>query len=210
MASRGQGIRKSVHSAEQKIFRELMIEARKAAGLTQHDVAKHLKRPQSFVAKYEGGERRIDVVEFLQIAQSSAAMIAFGAETILGKQGLLRAAFDDVAHVNISQLMCSQFRQYCDGRRIDPMALRFPRLPAPGPGTPRHHWAHTIEPAVRRLPPRSRKDLRTCAFGYFFGFAWYDELPDTPEWIVPLLIPQDEAGPTDPPNVQPIPHLPPV
>ena len=38
--------------------------------MTQHDVAKRLKRPQSFVAKYEGGERRVDVVEFLQIAEA--------------------------------------------------------------------------------------------------------------------------------------------
>jgi transcriptional regulator with XRE-family HTH domain len=73
MASRGQGIRKSVHSTEQKVFRELMIEARKTAGLTQHDVAKRLKKAQSFVAKYEGGERRIDVVEFLRIAQALEA-----------------------------------------------------------------------------------------------------------------------------------------
>ena len=47
-----------------------MIEARKTAGLTQHDVAKRLRKVQSFVAKYEGGERRVDVVEFLQIAKA--------------------------------------------------------------------------------------------------------------------------------------------
>ncbi|MGN6159137.1 MAG: helix-turn-helix domain-containing protein, partial [Devosia sp.] len=40
----------------------------KKAGLTQQDVANQLGRPQSFVAKYEGGERRLDVVEFLQVA----------------------------------------------------------------------------------------------------------------------------------------------
>jgi hypothetical protein len=31
--------------------------------MTQHEVAKRLHKPQSFIAKYEGGERRIDVVE---------------------------------------------------------------------------------------------------------------------------------------------------
>jgi hypothetical protein len=41
----------------------LLIAARKKAGLTQHDVAKRLKRPQSFVTKFEDGERRLDVVE---------------------------------------------------------------------------------------------------------------------------------------------------
>jgi transcriptional regulator with XRE-family HTH domain len=73
MATRGQGIKKSVHSADQAFFCELMTKARKAAGLTQHDVAKRLKKSQSFVAKYEGGERRIDVVEFLWIAEALEA-----------------------------------------------------------------------------------------------------------------------------------------
>lgn len=50
-----------------------MVEARKAAGLTQHDLASRLKKPQSFVAKYEGGERRIDVVEFLDIVRAIGA-----------------------------------------------------------------------------------------------------------------------------------------
>ena len=46
-----------------------MITARKKAGLTQQDVAKRLKRPQSFVAKYEGGERRLDLIEFVVISR---------------------------------------------------------------------------------------------------------------------------------------------
>jgi transcriptional regulator with XRE-family HTH domain len=47
-----------------------MIAARKKAGLTQHDLAERLGKPQSFVAKYESGERRIDVVEFLAICRA--------------------------------------------------------------------------------------------------------------------------------------------
>jgi transcriptional regulator with XRE-family HTH domain len=37
------------------------------ANLTQLDVANRLGRPQSFVSKYESGERRLDVVEFLEV-----------------------------------------------------------------------------------------------------------------------------------------------
>lgn len=73
MASRARGIGKSVHSPGQKAFRQLMVEARNAAGLTQHDLARRLRKPQSFVAKYEGGERRIDVTEFLAIARAIGA-----------------------------------------------------------------------------------------------------------------------------------------
>jgi hypothetical protein len=32
-----------------------------------------MKKPQSFVAKYEGGERRLDVVEFITIARALGA-----------------------------------------------------------------------------------------------------------------------------------------
>ena len=50
-----------------------MIEARRKADLTQHELAERLKKPQSFVAKYEGGERRIDVVEFIAICRAISA-----------------------------------------------------------------------------------------------------------------------------------------
>lgn len=66
--ARARKIAKSVHSADQAAFCALMIKARKGAGLTQIDLAKRLKKPQSFIAKYEGGERRLDVIEFLTIA----------------------------------------------------------------------------------------------------------------------------------------------
>ena len=66
-------MRKSFHSAVYKVLRERLVAARQAAGLTQAQLAKKLGRPQSFVAKYEGGERRLDVVEFVSIAQSIGA-----------------------------------------------------------------------------------------------------------------------------------------
>lgn len=49
-------------------LRKLLVSARKESGLTQADVALRLKRPQSFVSKYEHGERRLDLVEFLEVA----------------------------------------------------------------------------------------------------------------------------------------------
>jgi len=41
--------------------------------LTQQELAKRVHRPQSFVAKYEGGERRVDVVEFIEICMALGA-----------------------------------------------------------------------------------------------------------------------------------------
>jgi transcriptional regulator with XRE-family HTH domain len=70
MGTRARKLDKSVHSVGQSAFCELMVKARKAAGLTQRELADRLHKPQSFVAKYEGGERRIDVVEFLTVCQA--------------------------------------------------------------------------------------------------------------------------------------------
>lgn len=58
---------KSLHTPEYEHFRALLVAAREKAGLTQTEVSAKLDRPQSFVAKYEGGERRLDVVEFVQV-----------------------------------------------------------------------------------------------------------------------------------------------
>jgi len=51
-------------------FRVALIAARKGGGLTQAQLASKLKRPQSFVAKVENGERRLDVVEFTEYAEA--------------------------------------------------------------------------------------------------------------------------------------------
>lgn len=44
--------------------------ARKAAGLTQQMLAKKLRRPQSFVSKYEKAHQRLDVVEFVEVSRA--------------------------------------------------------------------------------------------------------------------------------------------
>jgi transcriptional regulator with XRE-family HTH domain len=45
------------------VFRELLKQTRLAKNLTQADVARRLGLPQSYVSKYETGERRLDFVE---------------------------------------------------------------------------------------------------------------------------------------------------
>ncbi len=60
---------KSVFTEEYNQFRKMLIDARKAANLTQAELSAKLERPQSYVSKYERGERRLDLIEFLQLAQ---------------------------------------------------------------------------------------------------------------------------------------------
>ena len=51
-------------------LREMLVEARKGAGLTQAELSSRLKRPQSFVSKYERGERRLDIIEFAHVSRA--------------------------------------------------------------------------------------------------------------------------------------------
>lgn len=50
----------------------MLVDARKAAGLSQSSLADLLHRHQQFVSRYETGERRLDVVEFIDIARALA------------------------------------------------------------------------------------------------------------------------------------------
>lgn len=48
----------------------LLRHARKKAGLTQEELNQRLGKYKSFVSKYESGERRLDVMEFIDIAEA--------------------------------------------------------------------------------------------------------------------------------------------
>lgn len=60
---------KSLFGNRSAKLRQILVEARKQRNLTQSALAARLGRRQTFVSKYELGERRIDVIEFLDIAR---------------------------------------------------------------------------------------------------------------------------------------------
>jgi len=64
---------KAKFSAAYDHLRSLLVKARESAGLRQEDVARRLKRPQSYVSKIELGERRLDVVEYIEFARAIEA-----------------------------------------------------------------------------------------------------------------------------------------
>ena len=59
---------RSQHSDRYRKFCELLAASRRQKDITQAELAKRLGKPQSYVSKYETGERRLDVIEFLEIA----------------------------------------------------------------------------------------------------------------------------------------------
>ena len=61
---------KSVFTDAYRYLMQTLIQERKDAKIAQRELASRLSKPQSFVSKYESGERRLDVVELLQIADA--------------------------------------------------------------------------------------------------------------------------------------------
>ena len=68
---------KTIYSQEHKVLVEKLIKAREDANLRQDDVAKLLKKTQSFISKLESGQRRIDLVQIKEFANIYKKPISF-------------------------------------------------------------------------------------------------------------------------------------
>jgi len=69
-ASYNNRVVKSVFATQYQELQALLRQLRLDAGYTQAELAKRLGQPQSFVSKYESGERRLDLVELRQICEA--------------------------------------------------------------------------------------------------------------------------------------------
>lgn len=63
-------MRTSLRGAIYSSIRRELIAERERARLTQTELAKRLGRSQSFVAKYENGERKLDIADLISICQA--------------------------------------------------------------------------------------------------------------------------------------------
>ncbi len=61
---------KTVFTRAYKVLIDVLIAERKKAGITQEELASRVNKPQSHISKYENGERRLDVIELIQIAKA--------------------------------------------------------------------------------------------------------------------------------------------
>jgi transcriptional regulator with XRE-family HTH domain len=61
---------KALRSRRHRALCALLASARKAAGLSQHELAVRLKTSQTVIARIEIGERRIDVIEFMDLSRA--------------------------------------------------------------------------------------------------------------------------------------------
>ncbi|MDF0662167.1 MULTISPECIES: helix-turn-helix domain-containing protein [Rhizobium] len=62
-------VAKTLGTERHRALIALLIEKREASGLTQTELADKLGEYQSFVARLESGQRRVDVIEFLELAR---------------------------------------------------------------------------------------------------------------------------------------------
>jgi len=58
---------KSLHIESYKILLNWLSSKRLLAGITQQQLSEELDKPQSFVSKYENAERRLDLIETMEI-----------------------------------------------------------------------------------------------------------------------------------------------
>jgi len=76
MVAYGVRVPKGKSSRERQGLLELLRRIRSDAGLTQAQMAKKLGQPQSYVSKYESGERRLDVLELSQVCRAAGISLA--------------------------------------------------------------------------------------------------------------------------------------
>lgn len=76
---------KSLHTPAYGVFRRIMATARERQALTQAGLALRLGKPQSFVSKYESGERRLDVMEFISVCDALGVDAAVLFDSVLGE-----------------------------------------------------------------------------------------------------------------------------
>ncbi|MBI2818452.1 MAG: helix-turn-helix transcriptional regulator [Acidobacteria bacterium] len=63
-------------TSEQRKLRAVLRQIRVEAGLKQADLARKLNQSQSFVSKYESGERRLDLLELRDICAAVGLPLA--------------------------------------------------------------------------------------------------------------------------------------
>jgi ribosome-binding protein aMBF1 (putative translation factor) len=71
---------KSIHTDGYQELIGILVDARGARGLTQQQLADRLGKPQSFVAKYEGCERRLDIVEYIEVGRKLGVRVTVTTE----------------------------------------------------------------------------------------------------------------------------------
>lgn len=89
-------MREDIYSDEHRKLREILRRERRAAGLRQSDLAERTGRSQAYISKFEKGDLRLDVVDFVRICTVIGCDVVrvlgevFGEEQVTFKIGKAR------------------------------------------------------------------------------------------------------------------------
>jgi transcriptional regulator with XRE-family HTH domain len=68
-----------------ELLRSELKKARVEGGILQKDLAKTLRKPQSYISKIESGERNLDVIEFIQYCEGLGIEPSKWLKILIGK-----------------------------------------------------------------------------------------------------------------------------
>lgn len=63
-------MRNEIYSEEHKRLRKALRRERKSAGLRQVEIAKRTNRSQAYISKFENGDLRLDVIDFVRVCEA--------------------------------------------------------------------------------------------------------------------------------------------
>jgi transcriptional regulator with XRE-family HTH domain len=85
---------KSIGTPEQKRLLALLRHIRLDAGMRQVDLAEKLGQPQSYVSKYESGERRLDLLELRQICEAAGMSLTKFVRIFEGRRAIKKQTLE--------------------------------------------------------------------------------------------------------------------
>ena len=100
-------MRQEIYSEEHQKLRKILRRERLAAGLRQSDLAARTERSQAYISKFEKGDLRLDVVDFVRICDAIGCDIVDVMAETFGRQKIVKIGVDSAADVKI-ELRSSQ------------------------------------------------------------------------------------------------------
>jgi transcriptional regulator with XRE-family HTH domain len=88
---------RSTHDQQYQIFLRLLRDLRLQAGVTQDMLAKWLGNTQTFISKVERGERRLDIVEFVEVCEALGVDPKIAFEKFLERRKIQRPSSKKLA-----------------------------------------------------------------------------------------------------------------
>lgn len=89
--SQNAGVKKTIYTRQSDCLREVLVNLRRKAGLTQRQLATKLNREHNLIGRLELGERRLDMVEFFWICKACGVNPKTTASELMSKLEIIQS-----------------------------------------------------------------------------------------------------------------------